>query len=68
MPKSIADGQDVYCSDILIFRKLLPPQPTGATLQKPFFPLFVARDETKIVMQVPSHFWPQDFVDFRESE
>ena len=68
VPESIAGKHEVFCSDILIFRKLLPQQPTGATLQKPFFPLLVARDQTRVVMQVPSHFWPEDFVDFWESK
>jgi hypothetical protein len=68
VPASLAGGHEVYCSDILIFRKLLPEQPKGATLQKLILPIFVAREQTKIVMQVPSKFWPEEFVSFWESE
>jgi len=68
VPESIAGEHEVYCSDILIFRKLLPQEPQGATLQKLHFPLFVAPEETKVVMQVPSHFWPEDFLEFWESD
>jgi hypothetical protein len=67
VPASMSGGLEVYCSDILIFRKLLPPQPKGATLQKLIFPLFVAPDETRMVLQVPSLFWPESFVQFWES-
>lgn len=67
VPQSIAGEHQVYCSDLLIFRKLLPRQPKGATLQKLHFPLFTARQETKFVMQVPSCFWPEEFVEFWES-
>ena len=67
LPESLAGGHEVYCSDILIFRKLLPQQPQGATLQKLVFPLFVAPEETKMVMQVPSLFWPEEFLNFWES-
>ncbi len=67
VPASITDGREVYCSDLMIFRKLLPPEPKGATLQKLVFPLFVARDETRVVMQVPSRFWPPAFLEFWES-
>ncbi|HVV99621.1 MAG TPA: hypothetical protein VHB77_04750 [Planctomycetaceae bacterium] len=58
----------MYGSDLLIFRKLLPQQPTGATLQKLQFPLFVAPEETKMVLQVPCCFWPQEFIDDWESD
>jgi hypothetical protein len=68
VPAALAGGHGVYCSDILIFRKLLPQQPKGATLQKLHFPLLVAHDETKMVLQVPSKFWPEAFVRFWESE
>jgi hypothetical protein len=67
VPESLAGGHEVYCSDILVFRKLLPQQPKGATLQKLVFPLLVAPEETKIVMQVPSRFWPEEFLEFWES-
>jgi hypothetical protein len=65
---SIAGRTEVFCSDLLIFRKLLPQQPKGATLQKLLLPLLVEPDETRAVMQVPSHFWPQEFLDFWDSE
>jgi hypothetical protein len=68
VPESLADGHAVNCSDLLIFRKLLPPQPKGATLQKMVFPLLVARDQTRVVLQVPSMFWPDEFLQFWESE
>lgn len=68
VPPSLTEGHEVYCSDILIFRKLLPQQPKGATLQKPIFPLLVAPEQTKMVLQVPSKFWPEEFVQFWESK
>jgi hypothetical protein len=67
VPESLAKGLELYCSDMLIFRKLLPTQPKGATLQKMVFPLLVARDQTRVVLQVPSTFWPDEFVRFWES-
>lgn len=68
VPQSLAGGHEVYCSDMLIFRKLLPPQPKGATLQKMVLPILVARELTNVVMQVPSKFWPEEFLRFWESE
>lgn len=62
VPEAIANGREIWCSDVLVFRKLLPPEPNGARLRKPAFPLFVARGETRIVMQVPSRFWPDEFL------
>ena len=68
VPEALAGGEEAYCSDILVFRKLLPPQPKGATLQKQVFPVLVAPEQTKMVMQVPSKFWPEGFLKFWESE
>jgi hypothetical protein len=67
VPAPLAGGLEVYCSDLLIFRKLLPPEPKGATLRKQIFPLFVAPGETRMVQQVPYRFWPDEFVRFWES-
>ena len=67
VPAALAGGLEVYCSDLLIFRKLLPQQPKGATLQKLILPLLVAPGETKMVLPVPSRFWPEEFVQFWES-
>jgi hypothetical protein len=68
VPTSLAGGHDVHCSDMLVFRKLLPQQPKGATLQKRDFPLLVAPKETRMVLRVPSRFWPDEFLQFWESE
>lgn len=68
VPATLAGGHEVYCSDLLIFRKLLPQEPKGATLQKHLLPIFVSQGETKMVMQVPSKFWPEEFVQFWESK
>lgn len=68
VPPALTEGREVFASDLLVFRRLLPPEPKGATLRKPSFPLLVAPDRAGPVLQVPARFWPEEFVEFWESK